>query len=141
MSDDFEFNDGAVMGAAVKSWGKALTKSDKAARQAIGLVRYKYPRLTKRQDGSTAGYIRDKTDTHDMQDHQHMERHDDENAELVNDADYAADVHEGRGDRPPQRWLNEAISADASGSIEWQNHNALVNIPETFTDAFAAALP
>jgi hypothetical protein len=141
VSDEFEFNDAAIMGAAVTAWGKTLTKSDKAARQAIGLQRYKYPRLTKRQNGSIAGYIRDKTDTHNMQEHQHMERHDDENAELINDADYAGAVHEGQGDRPPQRWLNEAISSDATGSTEWRNPNALVNIPEVFADAFNAALP
>jgi hypothetical protein len=137
---DFEFNDVAIMGAAVTAWGKTLTKTDKAARASIGLVRYKYPRLTKRQDGSTAGFIRDKTDTHNMQAHQHLKRQSDEDADLVNDADYASDVHEGRDDRPSQRWLNEAISSDNSGSPEWRNPNALINVPEYFADAFTAAI-
>jgi hypothetical protein len=137
---DVEIYTSDILSAGLAAWDECLEQADEGARTAIGLKRYKYPRKTVRSDGSIAGLIRDKTDTHHMQDSQDIDREDDETAVLFNDAEYATEVHEGRGDRPPQEFLKEAISAGADGAIEWQNSQAVVNIPQVFADAFAANL-
>lgn len=137
---DFVFNDETIDKALKEAWREVAKASGWAAREAIGLKRYEYPRVTRRKSGEIAGSPRTKVDSGYMQSRQRLEIIDDENFALINDAEYSGSVHEGQGDRPPQEWLKEAISAGDDGAIDWQNPNALVNIPREFARAFHGSL-
>jgi hypothetical protein len=110
-----------------------------ANRHAIESERYEWNGKTERSTGEIASSPRNIVDTGHLRDSQDM---DGEGIEykLFWTADYAAEVHEGVGKMPARRWTQEAIRGDSTAPPEWQNSEAILDVPEFFKRRFNAYL-
>jgi hypothetical protein len=122
------------------AWADTCDAIDDANRDAIQSPRYEWPRQTIRSDGSVVGSPRDIVDTAHLLESQSVERSG-QACELSWGADYAAKVHEGETTKsgftlPARRWTQEAISGDDTAPSQWQNDNAILDVPTHFANEF-----
>lgn len=114
------------------AWSDTVNEIDSAMTEAIEDPRYYWPR------GESP---RDIVDTHALADSQHTDRVGSTARISWGDSqvDYAINVHEGGGSKPARRWTREAIKGDETAPLEWQNQQAILNVPTYFTSRFRAA--
>ncbi len=131
-----------IIDSAHAAWQDTADEIDTANTQALQSVRYNWPRTTVRQNGDTAGSPRDIIDTGKLIGSQNLDRLDSDTFELSWGADYAAEVHEGKTlksgvNLPARRWTKEAIRGDDTADPEWQNPQAILNVPTHFATEFS----
>lgn len=130
----------SIMRRATNAANEMFDEVESAAKESIQLERYTWPRQTVRSTGEIVTSPRNKVDTGNLYQQQRLERITPSDALIVNDTDYAMDVYVGVGSDPGSPWLKEAITASSSGSVRWQNANALINPSEVFRNAFARSV-
>lgn len=77
---------------------------------------WQWPRYTKRRSGKIAGLVRDRVDTGELYDADHLEIISDDRADVINDAPHAAYVALGTSKMPGTNWMQAAI--DASDPVQ-----------------------
>lgn len=130
-----------VIDSVHRAWGETVDEIENANREAIQDDRYPWPRKTRRSDGSIADSPRDIVDTAHLLESQSLSRTDADTYRLSWGADYAAIVHEGETlpsgqTRPARRWTQEAIRGDDTAPPQWQNPNAILDVPAHFRVEF-----
>jgi hypothetical protein len=130
-----------VIDAVHQAWDETVDEIDRANQKAIQDERYGWPRTTHRQNGQVVTTPRNILDTAALLESQSLNRTSNDTFELSWGVDYAAKVHEGETlkngqTRPARRWTQEAIRGDDTAPPQWQNPNAILDVPAHFTDEF-----
>jgi hypothetical protein len=124
-----------------QAWQETIEEIETANRTAIQAWRYDWPRTTVRQNGDIVSTPRDIVDTANLLESQYVLRINSDRFEFGWDVDYAAAVHEGATTRsdthlPARRWTQAAIRGDTTAPGEWQNPQAILDVPAHFTQQF-----
>jgi hypothetical protein len=132
-----QLNDfGNLFDAIELAWTDTVDAIAQANTQAIESVRYDWPRSTTRSDGTVVTSPRDIVDTGHLRDSQQLTRSGDDFK--IEWAAEAFEVHEGIDNKPPRRWTQQAIKGDHTAPLEWQNPEAILDVPTHFTSVFKA---
>lgn len=131
-----------IFDALHRAFDETADEIESANREAIQSKRYDWPRATRRQNGQVVTTPRDIVDTAALLESQSLERNSNDTYQLSWGVDYAAKVHEGETlkngqTRPARRWTQEAIRGDDTAPPQWQNPNAILDVPATFRDEFS----
>jgi hypothetical protein len=125
-----------IMNRATVAWSETVDMVDPAMKAAIQLKVYKWPRITARRNGTMVGSPRDIVDSRDLLEKQGIRKLGASHAVIYNLAPHAMVNHEGMDNRPPRRWTRKAIRGTSQASPNWQDPEAILNIPEAFKNAF-----
>lgn len=116
-------------------------KAAEAHTEALQLERYLSPRDTIRRNGDVVGSPRDKVDTAELMESQYLTQISPGIFELGYTADHASVVYNGAtypsgAHVPEAHWPQEAIRGDRTAPSDFQNPDALLNVPEYFARKF-----
>lgn len=133
-----------VMAAFDLAWGEEVEEIDRAFDESIDADLYTWPRLTRRQNGTTASSPRNIVDTGNLKRSQNKNIISAEEIEWEWGADYAELNHNGGMStyngipyyHTPRPWTQYAIAGDSSAPIEYQRGDAILNVPIDFAHRF-----
>lgn len=109
-----KINDRALNQAITQAFhGTARTLAAESKAQIAAPV-WQWPRYTRRRNGEIAGLVRDRVDTGELYDADHLEIISDDRADIINDAPHAAYVALGTSKMPGTNWMQAAIDATDS---------------------------
>lgn len=130
-------NIGAILAAVEQSWAEMGEPIDSAMTEAIESKIYGWDNSTMRSNGDIVTSPRDIVDTGALRDSQSTDRQGD-NYHLDWNVDYALAVHESDGNKPARKWTQVAIAGDETADPDYQNPNAILNVPTAFAERFRA---
>jgi hypothetical protein len=123
-----------------KALADTAVETDRANTVALQLNRYPWLQITKRQNGETAGLIRDIVDLGNLAESQDLNQVSPGVFAITwggEKAPYAAvvfygGVHKSGTPILPRKWIYEAIRGSSTAPSEWRNSKAVVNISDYF---------
>jgi hypothetical protein len=133
-----------IAGNIQKALADTATEANKANQTALQLNRYPWLQLTKRQNGETAGLIRDIVDLGNLVGSQDLHQVSPGVFAITwggERAPYAAvvfygGVHKSGTPILPRKWIYEAIRGSSSAPSQWRNPNAILNISDHFVTRY-----
>ena len=126
-----------ILAAVDRTWEEMGELIADANTQAIESKIYGWGNSTMRSNGEIVTSPRDIVDTGALKDSQSCTKSGD-TWHLNWGVNYAAEVHEGIGNKPARKWTQVAITGDATADPDYQNPNAILNVPTAFTERFNA---
>lgn len=106
-----QIDDRALNQAITRAFHETVQGLAAESKNQIAAPVWQWPRYTRRRNGKIAGLVRDRVDTGELYEADHLEIISDDEAAVVNDADHAAIVALGTSKMPGTNWMQAAIDA------------------------------